>query len=134
MSLRVHELHAATFHAPLLLMPAAAAVDLTAALGGVQRRAPRARLGRIPWWLAATAARPARGPRPRESAPQPARAVAGGPARVRARRRPGPALVRLPDRPGRARRTAPAVKRRATGCHSGVTAGGAARRYAAEIP
>jgi uncharacterized membrane protein len=55
MSLRVHELHAATFHAPLLLMPAAAAVDLTAALGGVQRRAPRARLGRVLWWLAAAA-------------------------------------------------------------------------------
>ena len=53
--MRVHELHAATFHAPLVLMPAAAAADVTAALGGPGGPRLWSRVGRVLWWLAAGA-------------------------------------------------------------------------------
>src|SRR5262245_29180493 len=49
MAMHVHELHAAAVHAPLVLMPAAAAVDLGAAVSKNRRRAA---LGRQLWWLA----------------------------------------------------------------------------------
>jgi uncharacterized membrane protein len=55
MSLNVHELHTATFHAPLALLPSAAAVDFAAALAGHDNRSPLSRLGRLLWWLAAGA-------------------------------------------------------------------------------
>jgi uncharacterized membrane protein len=48
MAMRVHELHAATVHAPLVVLPAAALVDLAAALSGDRRQAA---LGRKLWWL-----------------------------------------------------------------------------------
>ena len=48
MAMHVHEVHAAAVHAPLVLLPAAAAVDLAAALTGDRRRAA---LGRRLWWL-----------------------------------------------------------------------------------
>jgi len=48
MGMHVHELHAAAVHAPLVLLPAAAAVDLAAALN---RKASTASLGRRLWWL-----------------------------------------------------------------------------------
>jgi uncharacterized membrane protein len=47
MAMRVHELHAASTHAPLVLLPVAALVDLTAALSGDRRQAA---LGRKLWW------------------------------------------------------------------------------------
>jgi uncharacterized membrane protein len=46
--MRVHELHAAAVHAPLVLVPTAAAIDLAAALSGDRRVA---RVGRTFWWL-----------------------------------------------------------------------------------
>lgn len=49
MGMHVHEVHAAAVHAPLVLLPAAAAVDLAAALNG--KRTHDA-LGRKLWWLA----------------------------------------------------------------------------------
>lgn len=48
MGMRVHELHSAAVHAPLVLLPAAALVDLSATFGG---RPGRAALGRKLWWL-----------------------------------------------------------------------------------
>jgi uncharacterized membrane protein len=48
MAMHVHELHAASTHAPLVLLPAAALVDLAAALSGDRRQAA---LGRKLWWL-----------------------------------------------------------------------------------
>jgi uncharacterized membrane protein len=48
MAMRVHELHAATVHAPLVVLPAAALLDLAAALSGDRRQAA---LGRKLWWL-----------------------------------------------------------------------------------
>jgi uncharacterized membrane protein len=48
--MRVHELHAATVHAPLALLPTAAAIDLVAAVTGNQSHA---RLGRTLWWIGA---------------------------------------------------------------------------------
>jgi uncharacterized membrane protein len=48
--MRVHELHAATVHAPLALLPTAAALDLVAAVTG---NASHARLGRTLWWIGA---------------------------------------------------------------------------------
>ena len=39
MAMRVHELHAASTHAPLVLLPAAALVDLAAAVSGDRRQA-----------------------------------------------------------------------------------------------
>ena len=48
MAMRVHELHAASTHAPLVLLPAAALVDLAAAVSGDRRQAA---LGRKLWWL-----------------------------------------------------------------------------------
>jgi uncharacterized membrane protein len=53
MAMRVHELHAAAVHAPLVLLPAAALVDLDAATRGGARRAA---LGRRLWWLGVGAA------------------------------------------------------------------------------
>jgi uncharacterized membrane protein len=50
MSMRVHELHAAVIHAPLAILPTAAAVDLTAAL---TRNRGYDRLGRTLWWVGA---------------------------------------------------------------------------------
>ncbi|HEY7371606.1 MAG TPA: DUF2231 domain-containing protein [Polyangia bacterium] len=47
MGLHVHELHAATVHAPLVVLPAAALVDLAASLSGDRRTAA---LGRKLWW------------------------------------------------------------------------------------
>ena len=47
MAMRVHELHASATHAPLALLPAAAAVDLVAAITGDRRKAA---LGRKLWW------------------------------------------------------------------------------------
>ena len=47
MGMKVHELHAATVHAPLVVLPAAALVDLAAALSGDRRQAA---LGRKLWW------------------------------------------------------------------------------------
>jgi uncharacterized membrane protein len=48
--MRVHELHAASVHAPLALLPTAAAVDLVAAITGNRSHA---RLGRALWWIGA---------------------------------------------------------------------------------
>jgi uncharacterized membrane protein len=48
MAMRVHELHAASTHAPLVILPAAALVDLAASLSGDRRQAA---LGRDLWWL-----------------------------------------------------------------------------------
>jgi uncharacterized membrane protein len=48
--MRVHELHAASVHAPLVLLPTAAAVDLVAAITGDRSHA---RLGRSLWWIGA---------------------------------------------------------------------------------
>ena len=48
MAMRLHELHAATIHAPLALLPTAAAVDLAAAISGNRAQA---RLGRTLWWV-----------------------------------------------------------------------------------
>jgi uncharacterized membrane protein len=48
MGMRVHEMHAASVHAPLVILPAAALVDLAAALSGDRRQAA---LGRKLWWL-----------------------------------------------------------------------------------
>jgi uncharacterized membrane protein len=48
MGMHVHELHAASTHAPLVVLPAAALVDLAAALSGDRRQAA---LGRKLWWL-----------------------------------------------------------------------------------
>ena len=53
MTMHVHEVHAAAVHAPLVLLPAAAAVDLAAALTGDRRQAA---LGRRLWWLEVGAA------------------------------------------------------------------------------
>jgi uncharacterized membrane protein len=53
MGMRVHELHAAMIHTPLVLLPAAALVDLGAATTGDARRAA---LGRRLWWLGVGAA------------------------------------------------------------------------------
>jgi uncharacterized membrane protein len=50
MSMRVHELHAAVIHAPLAILPTAAAVDLTAA---ITRARGYDRLGRTLWWVGA---------------------------------------------------------------------------------
>jgi uncharacterized membrane protein len=47
--MRVHEVHAAVVHTPLVLLPASALIDLRASLGG--RRAD-GELGRTFWWLA----------------------------------------------------------------------------------
>lgn len=48
MAMQVHEVHAASVHAPLVVLPAAALVDLAAALSGDRRQAA---LGRRLWWL-----------------------------------------------------------------------------------
>ena len=48
MAMRIHELHASAVHAPLVLLPAAALVDLAACLSGDRRQAA---LGRKLWWL-----------------------------------------------------------------------------------
>jgi uncharacterized membrane protein len=48
MGMHVHELHAASVHAPLVLLPAASMVDLAAAVTG---KATYAELGRKLWWL-----------------------------------------------------------------------------------
>jgi uncharacterized membrane protein len=48
--MRVHELHAASVHAPLALLPTAAAVDLVAAITGDRSQA---RVGRALWWIGA---------------------------------------------------------------------------------
>ena len=53
MAMRVHELHAAMIHTPLVLLPAAALVELGAAMTGDKRRAA---LGRRLWWLGVGAA------------------------------------------------------------------------------
>jgi len=50
MGMRVHELHAAAVHAPLVLLPTAAAVDMAAALSGSRGQGG---LGRTLWWLGA---------------------------------------------------------------------------------
>lgn len=50
MRLRVHEIHPAVVHAPLALLPTAAAVDLVAALNGSRAQA---RIGRALWWAGA---------------------------------------------------------------------------------
>src|SRR5262245_16579200 len=47
MGMHIHELHAASTHAPLVLLPAAALVDLAAAFSGDRRQAA---LGRKLWW------------------------------------------------------------------------------------
>jgi uncharacterized membrane protein len=52
MGMRVHELQAAMVHAPIAILPTAAAVDLVAAITGSRRQA---RLGRRLWWAGATA-------------------------------------------------------------------------------
>jgi len=48
MGLHVHELHASTVHAPLVILPAAALVDLAASLSGDRGQDA---LGRKLWWL-----------------------------------------------------------------------------------
>jgi uncharacterized membrane protein len=48
MAMHVHELHAASTHAPLVILPAAALVDLAAAVSGDRRQGA---LGRKLWWL-----------------------------------------------------------------------------------
>jgi uncharacterized membrane protein len=52
MGMRVHEVHAAVIHGPLVLLPTAAAIDLTAAVTGNRSYA---RLGRTLWWVGAGA-------------------------------------------------------------------------------
>jgi uncharacterized membrane protein len=52
MAMRVHEVHAAAAHAPLVILPAAALVDLAAVLSGDRRQA---KLGRKLWWLGVSA-------------------------------------------------------------------------------
>jgi uncharacterized membrane protein len=47
MAMKVHELHAASTHAPLVLLPAAAVVDLAAVITGKRSHAS---LGRKLWW------------------------------------------------------------------------------------
>jgi uncharacterized membrane protein len=54
MPMRTHELHPSTVHAPLVLLPVTAAVDLLAALRPFDRRLDRA--GRRLWWGTATGA------------------------------------------------------------------------------
>jgi uncharacterized membrane protein len=49
MGMHVHEVHAAVIHAPLVLLPAAAVVDLSAAVGDTREGGD---LGRKLWWLA----------------------------------------------------------------------------------
>jgi uncharacterized membrane protein len=49
MSMRAHELHAAVVHAPLMLLPTAATIDLMTALQPRRRRGQRA-LGGAMWW------------------------------------------------------------------------------------
>jgi uncharacterized membrane protein len=51
MPLRTHELHPSTVHVPLVLLPAAAIVDLAAALSPRDRRLDR--FGRGLWWATA---------------------------------------------------------------------------------
>jgi uncharacterized membrane protein len=46
--MHVHELHAAAVHAPLVLLPVAAAADLRAAITG---RPAHAKMGRQLWWF-----------------------------------------------------------------------------------
>jgi len=53
MTMRTHELHPSLVHAPLVLLPAAALVDLAAALRPRDRRLDR--LGRNLWWGASAA-------------------------------------------------------------------------------
>jgi uncharacterized membrane protein len=53
MGMKVHELHAAAVHAPLVLLPAAAIVDFSAAVTGNRRRDA---LGRTLWWTGIGAA------------------------------------------------------------------------------
>jgi uncharacterized membrane protein len=53
MSMRTHELHPSLVHAPLVLLPASALVDLAAALRPRDRRLDR--LGRNLWWTTASA-------------------------------------------------------------------------------
>ena len=48
MGMHVHELHAASVHAPLVVLPAAALVDLAASLSGNRHQDA---LGRKLWWL-----------------------------------------------------------------------------------
>jgi uncharacterized membrane protein len=48
MGMHVHELHASAVHAPLVVLPAAALVDLAASLSGDRRQAA---LGHKLWWL-----------------------------------------------------------------------------------
>ena len=48
MAMHIHELHAASTHAPLVILPAAALVDLAAAVSGDRGQAA---LGRKLWWL-----------------------------------------------------------------------------------
>jgi len=48
MAMHVHELHAASTHAPLVVLPAAALVDLAAVISGNRGQAA---LGRKLWWL-----------------------------------------------------------------------------------
>jgi uncharacterized membrane protein len=48
MAMHVHELHAASTHAPLVVLPAAALVDLAASISGDRGQAA---LGRKLWWL-----------------------------------------------------------------------------------
>ena len=51
MTMRTHELHPSVVHAPLVLLPATAIVDLLAALRPLDRRLDRA--GRRLWWATA---------------------------------------------------------------------------------
>jgi uncharacterized membrane protein len=53
MGMRLHELHAAAVHAPLALLPTAAAIDLAAAVSGNRSHA---RLGRSLWFAGAAGA------------------------------------------------------------------------------
>lgn len=55
MGMRLHELHAAVIHAPLALVPTAAALDLVAAISGDEDGAS-ARVGRALWGVGAGAA------------------------------------------------------------------------------
>lgn len=48
MGMHLHELHAASIHAPLMTLPAAALVDAAAAISGDRRQAA---FGRKLWWL-----------------------------------------------------------------------------------
>lgn len=51
MPMRTHELHPSVVHAPLVLLPATALVDLLAAVSPLDRRLDRA--GRRLWWMTA---------------------------------------------------------------------------------